>query len=64
MPDPLRFDDISIVLFLPPDTEDSVADAARAALDEPAFRDGFTNLIRQFFATIPALSVLSITVEV
>lgn len=64
MPDPIRFDELSIALFVPPDTEESVADAAREALDAPEFRDGLTRLIRQFFATIPALNVLAIVVDV
>jgi len=63
MQDLLRFDDISITLFIPRDKEDSVAAAARAALDDASFHDGFTNAVRQFIAAIPALSVLSITVE-
>lgn len=64
MQDLLRFDDLCITLFIPRDREDSVADAARAALDDASFRDGFANAVRQFFAAIPALSVLSVTVEV
>lgn len=63
MPEPLRFDEFSITLFLPRDTEDSVANAARAALDEPGFRESLTTIIRQHFATVRALSMLSVVVE-
>ncbi|MCE9564280.1 MAG: hypothetical protein K8U57_19730 [Planctomycetes bacterium] len=63
MPDLVRFDNIPIALWIPRDTDDAVADAARAALDEPAFLASFTSTIRQLFATIPALAVLSVTLE-
>jgi hypothetical protein len=64
MPELLCFDDIRVVLWIPPDTEDHVADAARVALDEPEFRVDFVNAIQQFFTTGPALNVLSVVVEI
>lgn len=63
MPELLYFDDIRVVLWIPPETEDHVADAARAALDEPEFRVGFVTAIQQFFATAPALNVISVAVD-
>ena len=63
MPDPVRFDDLRVVMFIPEDTDVTVADAARAALDDPTFLDSLENTIREFIATFPALAVLSVTLE-
>jgi len=63
MPDPVRFDDLRVTFSIPEDADDTVADAARAALDDPTFLDSFERTIRQFIATFPALAVLSVTLE-
>lgn len=63
MPDLVRFDDLCVTLLIPRDTENAIADAARAALDEPTFLDSFEQTIRQLIATIPALAVLSVSLE-
>jgi len=63
MPRLVRFDDLTVTLFIPEDTEAAIADAARAALDDPLFLDAFQTSIRQLFAIVPALAVLSVRLE-
>lgn len=63
MPRLVRFDDLTVTVFIPEDADDAVADAARAALDDPHFLDAFQTIIRQLFAIVPALAVLSVRVE-
>ncbi len=63
MPRLVRFDDLTVTLFIPEDADDAIANAARAALDDPLFMDALQTSIRQLFAIVPALAVLSVRVE-
>jgi hypothetical protein len=56
-------DAFQVQLFLPAGTDDAVADAARAALDEPPFTELVRDTVNQLLGTVPALAVLTAVVE-
>ena len=63
MSGPVLFDAFQVQLFLPNDADEATADAARAALDEPALLASVGQALQNLFATVPALAVLSVRVE-
>ena len=63
MSDPVLFDSFQIQLFVPAVTDDAVADAAHAALDDPPFPELVRDAVAQLLGTVPALTVLTAVVE-
>ena len=63
MSDPVLFDSFQIQLFVPAGLDDVVADAARAALDDPPFPERVRDVVTQLLGAVPALAVLTAVVE-
>jgi hypothetical protein len=63
VPDPLLFDRFLVTLFVPADVDEAAAEAARAALDDPAFLDSARRAVEAVLAAVPALAVLTVTAE-
>ena len=62
-PGSVLFDAFQVKLFLPASAPESVADAARAALDDPSFLDRVRDAVTQLLAGVPALAVLTVAIE-
>ena len=63
MPDSVLFDAFQVKLLLPADTEEATCDTARVALDDPSFLESVRQTIQSLLASVPALAVLSASVE-
>lgn len=63
MPDELLFDRFLVALFVPAGVDPATADAAQAALDDPAFLDAVRRAVQAILDAVPALSVLTATAE-
>ena len=63
MPDAMMLDAFQVQLFLPAGADETVADAARAALDDPPFLDRVRDAVTQLLARAPVLAVLTAVVE-
>ena len=63
MPELLLFDRFVVTLLLPAGVDEGAADAARAALDDPAFLDAVGRAVQALLAAVPALAALSARAE-
>ena len=59
----LLFDRFLVLLLLPPGADEATTDAARAALDDPAFLDAVSRAVQALLDAIPALATLSARAE-
>ena len=63
MPDAMMLDAFQVQLFLPAGADDAVADAARAALDDPPFPELVRDAVTRLLGAVPGLAVLTAVVE-
>lgn len=56
-------DQLHVSLFLPPGTDASVADAARAALADACLTDAIAEAVQTILSVVPALAVLTVRVD-
>ncbi|VTU00875.1 unnamed protein product [Gemmataceae bacterium] len=63
MPRDLLFDRFQVTLFVPDDVDPAAANLARAALDDPSFLEAVRRAIEAVRTAVPALAVLTVTVE-
>ncbi|WP_439622096.1 hypothetical protein [Gemmata sp.] len=63
MPRDLLFDRFQVTLTVPDGVDPAAADLARAALDDPAFLAAVRRAVGAVRAAVPALAILTVTVE-
>ena len=63
MADPVLLDAFQVELFLPAGADETTADAARAALADPAFLAAVRRALRAVLDAVPALAALAASAE-